>query len=74
MFASVGRLAQVISNLLLNSAKYTDQGGLIQLTGRIEGAFLCLCVKDSSAGFSPELIPQLLTMFSQLEGTRLHRR
>ena len=70
LIADPVRLAQVISNLLLNSAKYTDQGGLIQLTGRIEGAFLSLCVQDNGAGFSPELIPQLFTMFSQLEGTR----
>jgi two-component system CheB/CheR fusion protein len=64
------RLAQVISNLLLNSAKYTDRGGQIQLTGRMDGALLCLCVTDNGIGISPELIPRLFTMFSQLEGTR----
>jgi two-component system, chemotaxis family, CheB/CheR fusion protein len=64
------RLAQVISNLLLNAAKYTDRGGQIQLTGRMDGALLSLCVTDNGIGISPELIPRLFTMFSQLEGTR----
>lgn len=64
------RLAQVISNLLLNAAKYTDRDGLIRLTGRAEESILCLCVKDNGIGISPESIPQLFTMFSQLESTR----
>jgi len=64
------RLAQVISNLLLNAAKYTDQGGLIRLRARMEGAVLSLSVKDNGVGISPEQIPRLFTMFSQLEGTR----
>jgi signal transduction histidine kinase len=64
------RLAQVLSNLLSNSAKYTDRGGLIQLTGRVDGACIRLCVKDNGVGISPEHISQLFTMFSQLESTR----
>jgi signal transduction histidine kinase len=36
----------------------------------MEGAFLCLCVTDNGVGISPELIPRLFTMFSQLEGMR----
>lgn len=63
------RLAQAISNLLLNAAKYTDRGGMIQLLGRVDGAFLRLCVKDNGVGISPEHIPQLFTMFSQIEST-----
>jgi PAS domain S-box-containing protein len=66
------RLSQVISNLLLNAAKYTDRDGLIQLTGSVEGSFLRLQVKDNGVGISPEHIRQLFTMFSQLESTR-HR-
>lgn len=63
------RLAQVISNLLLNAAKYTDRGGLIQLLARADGAVLRLSVKDNGVGISPENIGQLFTMFSQIEGT-----
>jgi PAS domain S-box-containing protein len=64
------RLAQVISNLLLNAAKYSGEGGLIQLTGRMEGGVLCLSVKDNGVGIAAEHIPHLFVMFSQLEVTR----
>lgn len=64
------RLAQVVSNLLLNAAKYTDDGGAIALSARMEGSILWLCIKDDGIGIMPEHMPQLFTMFSQLEGTR----
>jgi two-component system, chemotaxis family, CheB/CheR fusion protein len=64
------RLGQVVSNLLSNAAKYTDEGGLIQLRARTAGAYLSLSVKDNGAGMSPAHISQLFAMFSQLEGTR----
>jgi CheY-like chemotaxis protein len=61
------RLAQVVSNLLVNSAKYTDRGGCIELRGRVEGPSVCLCVKDNGIGIPPDEIPRLFLMFSQLE-------
>jgi signal transduction histidine kinase len=36
----------------------------------VDGAFLRLSVKDNGVGIAPDHIPQLFTMFSQLEGTR----
>jgi signal transduction histidine kinase len=64
------RLAQVISNLLTNSAKYTDPGGTIVLTVQAESATLCVFVRDNGIGIAPEQIPALFTMFSQLESAR----
>jgi signal transduction histidine kinase len=64
------RLVQVVSNLLTNSAKYTDRGGQIQLMVRVEGPMLCFCVKDNGVGIPPEQIGRLFAMFSQLEGVR----
>ena len=70
LIADPVRLAQVVSNLLTNSAKYTDPGGQIQLMVRVEGPMLCFCVKDNGVGIPPEQIGRLFTMFSQLEGVR----
>jgi PAS domain S-box-containing protein len=64
------RFAQALSNLLVNSAKYTDRGGLIELSGHIERSVLFLSVKDNGIGIPPERIPQLFIMFSGLESTR----
>jgi PAS domain S-box-containing protein len=62
------RLSQVLSNLLTNAAKYTDAGGRISLSGRIEGGRLCLSIKDNGIGIPTESLNGIFTMFSQVEG------
>jgi PAS domain S-box-containing protein len=64
------RLAQVLSNLLVNSAKYTDRGGFIELRACVEDSTVCICVKDNGIGIPPEASPRLFSMFSQLENAR----
>jgi PAS domain S-box-containing protein len=62
------RLSQVLSNLLTNAAKYTDAGGDIALSGRLEGIGLTLSVKDNGIGIPAESLNGIFAMFSQLEG------
>ena len=62
------RLSQVLSNLLTNAAKYTDPGGRISLSGRVEGGRLCLSIKDNGIGIPAESLNGIFTMFSQVEG------
>jgi CheY-like chemotaxis protein len=64
------RLTQVISNLLTNSVKYTDRGGLIELSAHVEEHTLCLRVKDNGIGIPPEQIPRLFKMFEQAPDAR----
>lgn len=64
------RLSQVFRNLLTNAAKYTDPGGEIELTGRIEGRSLRVAVKDNGIGLSREALAHIFTMFSQVEAAR----
>ena len=61
------RLAQVLSNLLTNAAKYTDSPGRISLTARIENAMLRISVKDNGIGLSPEALADIFKMFSQVQ-------
>jgi len=61
------RLSQVLSNLLTNAAKYTDAGGHITLSGRIEGGTLSLAVKDNGIGIPVESLNGIFAMFSQVE-------
>ena len=60
-----GRLAQVVSNLLTNAAKYTDPGGCITVDGGRQGNELVLTVKDDGIGISAELLPHVFDMFTQ---------
>jgi PAS domain S-box-containing protein len=59
------RLAQVFSNLLNNAAKYTDRGGKIILTVRVQGQEVLVSVKDNGIGIEREMLPRLFHMFSQ---------
>jgi CheY-like chemotaxis protein/two-component sensor histidine kinase len=61
------RLAQVISNLLINAAKYTEAGGRIRLTAQREGAEAVLRVKDTGIGIAPEMLPRLFDHFMQVD-------
>lgn len=67
LFADLTRLAQVFSNLLTNSAKYTPRGGRIRLTARAEGAAVVVRVEDDGIGIPAESLPRLFDMFSQVD-------
>ncbi len=60
------RLAQVISNLLTNAAKYTDPEGTIGLRVQIQGSSLAIRVRDNGIGIEPEAMGSLFQMFSQV--------
>ena len=66
------RLAQALTNLLNNSAKYTDPGGRIELTAEQEGAETVIVVRDGGVGIAPELLPYVFDLFTQ-EGRSLSR-
>ena len=62
------RISQALSNLLTNSAKYTDVGGRISLTATLdETRQLAISVTDTGIGLSPQALPRLFEMFSQVE-------
>jgi CheY-like chemotaxis protein len=64
------RLAQVLSNLLNNAAKYTARAGRIELSAKVEGGQAVIRVKDDGIGIPPEQMPDIFRMFSQASGAR----
>jgi signal transduction histidine kinase len=57
------RLAQVVSNLLTNAAKYTDPGGEITVRAEGRGEQIWLHVRDTGVGIDPETLPHVLDTF-----------
>jgi PAS domain S-box-containing protein len=64
------RLAQVFSNLLFNSAKYTDRAGLITLTLERENDEAVITVQDNGIGIPPPALESVFQMFSQVHAPR----
>lgn len=63
------RLAQILSNLLNNAAKYTNRGGRVNLSARVEDKTLVLVVSDNGIGISPEMLNMVFDMFVQVDST-----
>ena len=62
------RLAQIMSNLLINAAKYSNPGGHIAVHAAHQADTLSLSVKDDGLGLAPESIGGIFEIFSQIEG------
>jgi PAS domain S-box-containing protein len=61
------RLAQVLLNLLDNAAKYTPQGGTIEVEASLASALVEIRVRDNGIGISPDLLPKIFDLFQQGE-------
>jgi signal transduction histidine kinase len=61
------RLAQIISNLLINAAKYSNPGSHIEINATYAAGTVSLSVKDDGVGLAPESIGGIFAMFSQID-------
>jgi PAS domain S-box-containing protein len=70
--ADPDRLVQVFSNLLTNSAKYTERGGCIRVVLEGEDQQAVIAVVDNGIGIPSQSIPDVFQMFSQLGPSPSH--
>lgn len=68
------RLAQVVSNLLNNAAKFTPAPGRIVLRAWTEGTHAFISVRDTGIGLAPEAVPTIFDMFAQVTDSPAHAR
>lgn len=61
------RLQQVIWNLVSNAAKFTPEGGRIEVHLERVGDTVRLSVSDSGVGISPDFLPHVFDRFRQAE-------
>jgi two-component system sensor histidine kinase VicK len=56
-------LIRVLSNLLSNALRFTEQGE-ITIKAELKGEMAVVSVKDTGAGIDPEILPKLFTKFA----------
>ncbi|MDY0976253.1 ATP-binding protein [Massilia sp. CFBP9012] len=59
------RVAQVLSNLLNNAAKYTPQGGAIEIVARIAAQEVAITVSDNGIGIAAPALETVFDMYAQ---------
>jgi len=59
------RLSQVFANLLNNAARYTPEGGTIEVRAEQRGDACVVTVADDGIGIEPELLPRIFELFVQ---------
>ncbi|MBN9122911.1 MAG: hybrid sensor histidine kinase/response regulator, partial [Planctomycetes bacterium] len=65
--ADLTRLAQVVSNLLTNSARYTPPGGRVWLSAERAGGRVVVSVRDTGIGIPAAALSKIFDMFSQVD-------
>lgn len=63
------RLEQIVSNLLVNAAKFTEADKQISLSLRQEGSMGVLRVRDEGIGIPLEMMDRIFEPFVQVEGS-----
>ena len=61
------RLGQIVANLLNNAAKYTPEGGHIRVFTERDDRWAVVTVQDSGIGLSPETLPRVFELFTQVD-------
>jgi signal transduction histidine kinase/ActR/RegA family two-component response regulator len=67
LVADPHRLQQVFSNLLNNAAKYTPDGGRIELAATVEEEGVAVSVRDDGIGIPSEMKDRIFEMFAQID-------
>jgi signal transduction histidine kinase len=74
--AEIGRITQVVNNLLNNAAKFTEKGSIVLSTQIKKDNYnneVVISIKDSGSGIDSEILPKLFSKFATKseQGTRL---
>lgn len=73
LYGDIGKVKQIITNILTNAVKYTDKGEInfeVNCVNENENCSLIISVEDTGRGIKPEKIDKLFEKFERLEEDR----
>ncbi|OGE32114.1 hypothetical protein A2631_03280 [Candidatus Daviesbacteria bacterium RIFCSPHIGHO2_01_FULL_44_29] len=62
------RIGEVLNNLIGNAISYTQEGGRITVSSKVEGREMVTTIKDTGRGIDPETLPHLFSKFFRVQG------
>jgi signal transduction histidine kinase len=68
--ADPARLNQVITNLLTNAARYSNDDGQIWLRAECQGAAVSVQVRDTGIGIPADMLDRVFELFTQVDSSR----
>ena len=75
VLADLQRLRQILTNLVGNAIKFTEQGGItIRCESKRRDGLVSIVVRDSGIGIAPEALPLVFTEFYQADDELTRRR
>jgi two-component system, OmpR family, sensor histidine kinase BaeS len=70
LFCDGQRMQQLFTNILMNSLRYTNAGGLLRIKTTVEGTQIIIDIIDSSPGVSETELPRLFERLYRAESSR----
>jgi len=67
------RLIQVFTNLISNAVKFSPRDQPVEVSARVDGAGVKICVRDHGAGIPPEFTSRIFGRFQQAGGADSRR-
>jgi two-component system, cell cycle sensor histidine kinase DivJ len=67
-------MSQIVLNLLANAIKFTDRGGRVTVSARVEDDRLAVTVEDNGVGIAADDLPRVGDPFFQARATRDRRQ
>jgi signal transduction histidine kinase len=73
VWGDAARLTQVVANLLANAARYTPDGGALEIAVDVVDGHAVLAVRDDGIGIDVQMLPRVFELFAQADAGQTQR-